>query len=214
VSGLRSAFVPELVARFRSRRHSFASLNHHNTTAFNLSPAWPNLGQFAGIGSFLTRFVGCHHILLQSEKLGTPETRAAQDAAFPRFDPDIVKVSIVTTIQMAVVADIEEIGIIRASAWVVSILLVFRLTTTIATSAFWNGPREVDSGSVVRTTRAVVTGPTANPARRFSGCGIRQSRKDCEASPDQDKWMSPPRMAVGRRFRIEGVHRSSPFTKL
>lgn len=70
----------------------------------------------------------------------TPETRAVQDSAFLWFDPDIVKVSIVTAIQMAVVANIEEIGIIRASAWVVSILLVFRLTTTIATSPFWNCP--------------------------------------------------------------------------
>jgi hypothetical protein len=118
---------------------------------------------------------------------------------------------------MAVVADIEEIGIIRASAWVVSVLLVFRLTTTIATPALWNCPREVNSGSVVWTTRSVVTGPTANATRRFSGCGIRQSRKDREAGPDQDKRMSPPRTAVGRRFEINGaiqVHRRSTLASI
>jgi hypothetical protein len=118
---------------------------------------------------------------------------------------------------MAVVADIEEIGIIRASAWVVSVLLVFRLTTTIATPALWNCPREVNSGSVVWTTRSVVTGPTANATRRFSGCGIRQSRKDREAGPDQDKRMSPPRTAVGSRFEINGaiqVHRRSTLASI
>jgi hypothetical protein len=118
---------------------------------------------------------------------------------------------------MAVVADVEEIRIIRASAWVVSVLLVFRLTTTIATPALWNCPREVNSGSVVWTTRSVVTGPTADATRRFSGCGIRQSRKDREAGPDQDKRMSPPRTAVGRRFEINGaiqVHRRSTLASI
>lgn len=62
VSSLGSAFVPKLIARFRSWRDRFATLNHGSAAIFHFSSTWPNFDQFPRVWCFLARFVSLHKI--------------------------------------------------------------------------------------------------------------------------------------------------------
>src|SRR5580704_2289518 len=102
---------------------------------------------------------------------GTPETCAIQYAAVPWLDPEILKISIVTTKQVTVATDIEEIRIVRATSCMVSLGFVSSLTAAVATPPPWNCPRKADARAIEWATRPIVPRATADTARAWSGFG-------------------------------------------
>jgi hypothetical protein len=91
-------------------------------------------------------------------------TALARQFASMQFPSEVLKVTVMATVDVTTETDIEKIGQVGTPSCVVSLRSVAWGPATLASAALWNRAGKVEPLSVVWARASVMTGPAADAA--------------------------------------------------